>query len=109
MKDDFSGFMGKNNHPLHSSQNWTKKQQEQVTSKCECKVVKKFALETKKLMHIVCVLHREPINISKTDPNLSYSKSLHFKQKFEWVSFTTCTIKNMNYVAMKIDLQEDLT
>jgi hypothetical protein len=30
------------------------KLQEQVTSKCECKVVRKFALEGEKLMHSLC-------------------------------------------------------
>ena len=33
-------------------------EQEQVTFKCECKVVRKFALETTKLMHSLCHVDR---------------------------------------------------
>jgi hypothetical protein len=34
------------------------KQQEQVMSKCKPKVVRKFALETEKLMHSLCPTDR---------------------------------------------------
>ena len=36
-----------------------------LMSKCECKVVKKFSRETKKLMHSLC-LHTKPTNINAT-------------------------------------------
>ena len=35
-----------------------KKQHEQLTSKCEYKVVRKFSLETEKLMHNLCPTNR---------------------------------------------------
>jgi len=46
MKNDSSGFMGKNKPTTTFIPKVDKKLQEQVTSKCECKVVKKLALET---------------------------------------------------------------
>jgi len=49
--------------PLRSSLNWIQKQWEQVTSKCERKVVKKFALGKKKLMHSLYPI--EPKNQQK--------------------------------------------
>jgi len=59
----------KTNHPLRSSLNWTKKQQEQVTSKCERKVVRKFALENEKSMH-------KPMKRGKEVRVISFSDNL---------------------------------
>ena len=55
----------------------TKNSREQVTSKCEGKVVRKFALEIKKLMHSLC-----PIDRANKLGNNSCSSDVPFRGPF---------------------------
>jgi len=54
MEDGFGGFMQKNQLTTKFIPKLNQKLHEQVTSECERKVVRKFALEMEKSMHSLC-------------------------------------------------------
>ena len=46
-------------------------EQEQVTLKCECKVVRRFYFETEKLMHSLCPIDRANKQMKKKTTNIA--------------------------------------
>src|ERR1700737_1381813 len=86
--------------PIDRANKADQKQQEQVMSKCERKVVRKFALETKKLMHSPCPTDRanNPLlqgeSPPKTDSIPSSARTLCFpptQGNSTYIKLTTVT------------------